>query len=93
MIHEHGKPAEDVKSYRPISLLLVQNKVFEKLLYRRLTQLLPPDALPAEQFGFKPKHSTVDQVQRVVHTILTAFEVKQFCSAIFLDVAQAFDRV
>ena len=93
ILHKPGKPSADVKSYRPISLLSIQNKVFEKLLHRKLTRLLPPDSLPPQQFGFRTKHSTVDQVQRVIHTISSALEKKQFCSAVFFDVAQAFDKV
>ena len=35
-----GKPAEDVKSYRPISLLAILSKVFEKLFITRIQPIL-----------------------------------------------------
>ncbi|KAL1117158.1 hypothetical protein AAG570_004485 [Ranatra chinensis] len=38
-------------------------------------------------------HSTIQQCQRVVDNIASCLEQKQYCSAAFLDVAQAFDRV
>lgn len=47
----------------------------------------------SHQFGFREKHSTIDQVHRIVHTIEETLEKKKVCSAIFLDVAQAFDKV
>lgn len=90
MLQKPGKPAEDVSSYRPISLLPALSKVFEKLLLKRLEPLF---ALPDHQFGFRRKHSTIDQVHRVVTKIEKALEEKKYVSAVFLDVAQAFDRV
>jgi hypothetical protein len=38
-------------------------------------------------------HSTVQQCHRVVDVISSCFERKRYCSAVFLDVAQAFERV
>lgn len=92
MIKKPDKPAEEVTSYRPISLLPVISKLFEKLLLKRILPLVEGD-LPLHQFGFRQKHSTIDQVHRVAAIINKALEEKQYCSAIFLDVAQAFDRV
>ena len=93
MLHKPGKQPNLIKSYRPISLLSVLNKVFEKLLHKKLLSLLPSTALPNHQFGFRAHHSTTDQLHRVTTTILQSLEKKQFCAAAFLDVAQAFDRV
>ena len=36
MVPKPGKPAHDVTSYRPISLLPIPSKVFERLLLKRL---------------------------------------------------------
>ena len=44
-------------------------------------------------FGFCTKHGTVEQVNRITNEIRKAFEYREYCSAIFLDVAQAFDKV
>ena len=93
MIHKPGKPAEETKSYRPISLLSIQNKVFEKIFQARLSRHIQPKTIPDHQFGFRAKHSTIDQIQRITTTITTALERKQYCAAVFLDIAQAFDRV
>lgn len=94
MLPKPGKPPSHVKSYRPISLLPVISKLFEKLFLKRLRPLIENNKLiPNHQFGFRQKHSTVDQVHRIVDVIERSFEEKQDCSAIFLDVAQAFDKV
>ena len=92
MLQKPGKPPSAVSSYRPISLLTSISKLFEKLLLKRLKPLIE-EKLPDFQFGFRNKHSTIEQVQRVVAQIEKALEEKKFCSAVFLDVSQAFDRV
>jgi hypothetical protein len=47
--------------------------------------------IPDEQFGCRPKHSTVDQLINVTEFIVNGFGQKQSTGAIFLDVAKAFD--
>lgn len=94
MILKPGKPPNEVKSYRPISLLPVISKVFERILLRRLQPVIEDNNLiPDHQFGFRTKHSTIDQVHRITDIIEKAFEEKRICSSVFLDVSQAFDKV
>lgn len=94
MLPKPGKQPNDVKSYRPISLLPIISKLFEKLLLKRLRPLIENNNLiPDYQFGFRQKHSTIDQVHRITDVIERALEEKQVCSAVFLDVAQAFYKV
>lgn len=45
------------------------------------------------QFGFKNQHLTIDRVHRVSSIIKKLFETKKFCSAVFLDIDQAVDKV
>ena len=94
MIPKPGKPVTEVASYIPIYLLPVLSKLFEKLLLKRLKPI--PDEkqiIPTHQFDFRHNHSTIDQVHRITTLIEKTLEEKQVCSAIFLDVAQAFDKV
>lgn len=94
MILKPEKPPELPSSYRPISLLSIVSKLFEKLLYSKLSSIVEKNNLiPDHQFGFRKKHSTIEQVHRIVAVIDEAFERKEFCPAVFLDVGQAFDRV
>jgi hypothetical protein len=39
------------------------------------------------QFGFRQRHSTIEQTHRIVQRIYEALENKQYCSAVFLDIS------
>jgi len=93
MVPIPGKPAHDVASYRPISLLPIPFKVFEKLLKRLRSDVDLFHLIPGYQFGFRPGHSPIQQAHRVVNEIVTSLEERALCTAVFLDVAQAFDQV
>jgi hypothetical protein len=96
MIIKPGKDSKELLSYRPVSLLSIINKLFEKLVLRRLNRELQPDdwiPFPPHQFGFGNRHSTVQQTHRIIHTVNQALEDKHYCTSIFLDVRQAFDKV
>lgn len=94
MILKPGKKPNDKKSYRPISLLPTIAKVFEKLLLKRLNVIIEDrNLIPTHQFGFRSKHSTVEQVHRVTNEIEKSFNENKICSGVFIDVAQAFDKV
>lgn len=94
MIQKSDKPAEDVRSYRPISLLPIPSKVMEQLFLQRLMPIIEQrHLLPDHQYGFRRKHNTIEQVHRLVDKINASLERKQYCSAVFLDVSQAFDKV
>ena len=49
--------------------------------------------IPIHQFGFRERHSTIEQVHRITDIIEKALEDKMICSAVFLDAAKAFDKV
>jgi hypothetical protein len=94
MIPKPGKPPHEDASYRPISLLPVMSKLFEKLLIKRLKPIIEKkNLIPNHQFGFRSKHWTIDQVHRITSIVENALEEKKVCSAVFLDVAQAFDNM
>jgi hypothetical protein len=94
MIPKPGKPPTDVTSYRPISLLPLLSKIFERLLKHRILEIARSASLiPSHQFGFLKAHSTIHQCHRIVNTIREGLETKQICAAVFLDVKQAFDKV
>jgi hypothetical protein len=94
LIPKPGKDPKELTSYRPIILLSTVNRIFEKLLLWRINADLKPDYwMPPHQFGFRNQHSTVQQTHRIIHTIHQALEDKQYCTSIFLDISQAFDKV
>jgi hypothetical protein len=84
----------DFISYRPISLLPIASKVFEKLLLKRLFPVVENTSLiPNHQFGFRQRHSTIEQTYQIIQEINEALENKQCCSTAFLNISQAFDKV
>jgi len=56
-------------------------------------ELNPHGCIPNHQFGFRQAHSTIQQCHRVADTTNKALENRQFRTAAFLDVSQAFDKV
>lgn len=94
MIQKPNKPENITSSYRPISLLVTFSKVFERILLRRMLPVLENNnIIPEHQFGFRRGHGTVEQCHRIINHITEALESKKYCTAVFLDIQQAFDRV
>ena len=94
LIPKPGKPIYETSSYRPISLLPTLSKLFEKFLTNRLLPLVEDlRTLPDRQFGSRKQHSTIEQIHRITHNISQTLEKKKYCSAVFLDIQQAFDKV
>ena len=92
MIVKPGKLPEDVKPYRPISLLPIWSKILELLFLNRLTSIIEESSLiPDHQFGFRKGHGTIEQVHRVVNCINKAIDENKFCTAIFLNISEAFE--
>jgi hypothetical protein len=67
LILNPGKPPNELTSYRPISLLPIVSKVFKKILLKRLLPMVENNRLiPNHQFGFRKRHSTIEQTHRIV---------------------------
>jgi hypothetical protein len=70
-IHKKGDK-KNCGNYRPISLLTSFSKIFEKLIFKRIsTHIHNYDILAKEQFGFRPKLST--EVASYTHFIKLNF--------------------
>jgi hypothetical protein len=95
----HKWSSFDQAPIRPILLPAHQSlthciKSLEKLLLNRLLPLVDHGKLlPTHQFGFRPKHSTIEQTHRLIRGINNAIDNRQDCSTGFLDISQAFDKV
>jgi len=87
MIQKSDKNIKKVTSYRLISLLLIPSKMLERLLLTRLANNWGKKLIPEYQFGFRQKHSTLDQVHRIIDKTHSFYEAKKYCSIIFLDVS------
>ena len=49
--------------------------------------------IPDHQFGFRNKHSTIEQMHRLINEIIVALENKEYCTALFIDIKKAFDKI
>jgi retron-type reverse transcriptase len=88
------KPPNELTSYRSISLLSIASKVFVKFLLKRLLHMVENNRLISNhQIGFRQRHSTIKQARQIVQRINEAPENKQYRSAAFLDISQAFEKV
>ena len=82
------------ESYRPISILPVISKVFEKEVFRQLYGYLTDnDLLSKHQSGFRPKHSTVSALIQMCDNWLSNMDVGKINCVVFLDIRKAFDSI
>ena len=93
----HKKNEKNLKgNYRPISLLPIFGKIFEKLICDSLySHLVSHELLNPNQSGFRPGDSTVNQLLSITHTIFKAFDCNPPLDVrtVYLDISKAFDRV
>ena len=84
-----------IKYCRPVSLLPVCSKVFERLLYINMFSFFfsENDLISPKQSGFRPGESCTNQLLSTVHKILSAFNDSHKVRGVFLDISKAFDRV
>ena len=82
------------KNYRPVRLLSVVSKVFEKLVNNRIVDHLEKCGLFSDfQYGFRYSRSTADLLTVVSDRIARAFNRSGATRAVALDISKAFDRV
>ena len=85
-----------VENYRPISLLPIFEKSFEKIMFNKIHHfLLEERLLNPNQSGFRPSDSYINQLLVVTHEIFEAFDSNPHLEArsVFLDISKAFDKV
>jgi hypothetical protein len=69
-------------------------KLFGKIiLVRILHEVSERGLMRDEQFGFRPRHSTSLQLERLVGRNTKNNDEKRLTGAVFLDVAKTFDTV
>ena len=82
------------KNYRPVSLLSVVSKVFEKLVNNKIVDHLEKCGVFSDfQYGFRSPRSTAEVLTVVSDRIARAFNRSGATRAVALDISKAFDRV
>jgi hypothetical protein len=81
-------------NYRPVSVLPVVSKVFNKIYFAHLINFLKKqNILYKYQFGFRKQHSTFMALMILVDQISNAFERGEYVMGVFLDFSKAFDTI
>ena len=85
-----------INNYRPISLLAIFGKIFERVIYNSLfNYFLSNKLFTPSQSGFLPGDSCIAQLLSTTHEIQTAFDENPTVDVrgVFLDISKAFDKV
>lgn len=96
LLKKGDKPPNSPASYRPISLLDVEGKVYEQLLVARLKiELKKNGDLAERQFGFREGRQTIDAIKEIQKVAKNAENFssrnRKYCAMITLDVRNAFN--
>ena len=81
-------------NYRPVSVLPIFSKIFEKIIYSRLYSFLTTmNVIYENQFGFRNNRSTSNAINYSIDKILGEIEKKRHVIGIFIDLSKAFDTI
>ena len=81
-------------NYRPVSVLCVLSKIFEKIMYNRVAAFLEIfKILHDNQYGFRKKSSTHVALLTFIDKVIEAIEKGEYAIGVFLDFSKAFDTV
>ena len=92
-LFKSGK-VEDMKNYRPISILPFLAKLFEKIMHSRILKFLNKNKIiSSNQYGFQPKRGTTEALINLTNEVNDSFNDRQNMIATFIDFQKAFDTV
>ena len=81
-----------VANYRPISLLSILSKVFERFIFDHILEFVS-SSISGNQFGFLKHRSTVQQLLLFLDHLLQSKSTPTQFDSIYLDFSKAFDKV
>ena len=89
-----GGDKRDISNWRPISILPLFSKIYEKVVYKKIYEYMNSlGFLSDSQFGFRKGHSTVHAVHHLLDCVNSALENNLIPLTIFIDLKKAFDTV
>ena len=93
-LYKNKGSINDISNYRPISMLSVFSKIFEKLIHKEVSSFFDTNNLFSNcQYGFRPKHSTVHALINAVSNLQDSIDCGNSALGIFIDFSKAFDTV
>ena len=89
-----GKDKRQLANQRPISLLEIHGKLYERIInYRLVKELEERNVLSERQHGFRRKHGTQSAIATVYQYIAKARGERKHVNLVLRDVSKAFDKV
>ena len=82
----------DKENYRPVSILPVVSKVFERIMYNQIVEFMD-DKLSRQLTGFRKNHSTQNCLLSMIDAWKKIIDKNGTVSAIFMDLSKAFDTL
>ena len=85
-----------INNYRPVSLLPICGKIFERLIFNSLYEYVEENKLLSmHQSGFRSNDSCVNLLLSIVHNLYKGFDAYPTLEipSVFLDMSKAFDKV
>lgn len=84
----------DINNYRPITLIPILSKIYEKCMYKRLTNFCNKfQIISDKQFGFQKNKSTSLAIFSLMQAILSNINNNYITTGLFFDLSKAFDLV
>jgi hypothetical protein len=81
-------------NYRPISIISSTSKIFEQIMYHRLSSYLEnTNQLSENQHGYRKSRSTQSAVVELANYIRKACDEKLITGLVFVDFGKAFDSI
>ena len=89
-----GGNKEDVSNYRPVSLLPITGKIFEKIIHYHIVNHFDKcEFLSDKQSGFRKGKSTLDSIVNFTSDIFENINDGKYTITTFIDLKKAFDTV
>ena len=78
---------QQLGNYKPISVLSNLSKIYERVIYNRLYKFLERyDLFDKQQFGLRPKHTTIDANTELIKDVLNSLRInnKEYTIVVFM---------
>lgn len=93
-IYKGDGDRREPRNYRPIALLPIMAKIYEKILNMRIVKYLEKhDIINSNQYGFRKGCSTIHAILHFTNEIMKALDRKERAIGIYIDIMKAFDSV
>ena len=90
---EERKDPKDIRSYKPVALVNILCKIFERITNKRLVWYFEREKkVDDRQFSFRKQRNTIGVISNITTKIIDIFWRKEKTEAIFFDIEIAYDK-